>query len=102
MYRLEITELAQQDIENAFNYIAIQLDNPIAAKDFFSEIKKCYSYLRDNPYIYAKSNDLRLEKEGYRKAHIKNYLLMFKINETQKTVIIYRVFYGAMDYFSLL
>lgn len=70
--------------------------------DFLYEVENCYSRLRENPYIFAKSGDARLESEGYRKAHIKNYLLVFKIRESEKEVFIYRVFYGASNYFELL
>lgn len=102
MYKLIITELAQNDLDGIVNYIARQLDNPIAAGDFLDEVDKCYSFLRENPFIYAASSDAQLEKEGYRKALIKNYLLMFKVNEPENAVIIYRFFYGAQDYLKLL
>ncbi|MBQ7699412.1 MAG: type II toxin-antitoxin system RelE/ParE family toxin [Clostridia bacterium] len=102
MYKLKITEAAQNDIESIVDYIAVQLDNRIAAIDFLNAIEKCYSHLSDNPYIFAKSSDARLEQEGYRKARIKNYLLMFKIREDRKEVFIYRVFYSASNYFELL
>lgn len=97
-----MTELAQNDLDGIVDYIARHLANPIAAGNFLDEVDKCYSYLREDPFIYAKSSDAQLEKEGYRKATIKNYLLMFKVNESEKTVIIYRFFYGAQDYFKLL
>lgn len=58
--------------------------------------------LNSNPFVYARSNDLRLAREGYRKAVIKKYLLMFKVDEDTKTVVVYRVFYGAMDYEKML
>ena len=81
MYKLKITEAAQNDIENITEYIAVQLDNRTAAIDFLDEVEKCYSNLCENPFIYVKSSDARLQEEGYRKARIKNYLLMFKIRE---------------------
>ncbi len=102
MYKLVITELAQNDLDEIVSYIAVNLSNPSAAGAFLDGVEECYAHLKNNPFIYAKSNDIRLEKEGYRKALIKNYILMFKINEEQKAVIIYRFFYGARDYFKLL
>lgn len=65
MYKVLITELAQTDLDEIVEYIAVQLCNPIAAGDLLDEVDKCYSYLRSNPFIYAKSEDARLEKEGY-------------------------------------
>jgi plasmid stabilization system protein ParE len=102
MYKLIVSELAHEDLDNIVSYIAIQLANPTAAGDFLDEVGKCYDYLKSNPMIYAKCQDKRLEKEGYRKALIKNYLLVYKINETSKTVSILRFFYSAQDYIKLI
>ena len=102
MYKVQITEFAQNDLDTIVEYIAVQLSNPIAAGDLLDEVDKCYSYRRSNPFIYAKSADARLKKEGYRKALIKNYILFFKVFENEKKVIVYRVIYGARDYQKLL
>lgn len=102
MYRLVITELAHNDLEAITDYLSTELDNPIAACAFLDEIEKCYSCLHSNPFIYAKCTDVRLEKEGYRKALIKNHILFFKVSENEKKVIVYRIIYGARDYLKLL
>ncbi|WHH59694.1 type II toxin-antitoxin system RelE/ParE family toxin [Petroclostridium sp. X23] len=81
MYKLIISEFAHQDLDKIVSYIAVQLANPIAAGDFLDEVDKCYGHLKSNPMTYAKCQDKRLEKEGYRKALIKNYVLVYKINE---------------------
>jgi len=88
MYKLVITELAHQD--------------PIAARDFLDEVDKCYGYLKSNPWMYGKCQNKRLEKEGYRRVPIKNYLLVYKIDEETNTVNIMRFFYGAQDYINLI
>ena len=102
MYKLVVTELAHQDLDSIISYIAIQLMNPTAASDFLYEVDKCYGYLKSNPVMYSKCNDSRLEKEGYRKAVIKNYILVYKVDESNKTVIVLRFFYGAREYTKLL
>jgi toxin ParE1/3/4 len=102
MYKLIVAELAHQDLDNIVSYIAIQLANPTAAGHFLDEVAECYGYLKSNPMMYAQCQDKRLEKEGYRKALIKNYVLVYKINETSKTVSILRFFYSAQDYVKLI
>ncbi len=52
--------------------------------------------------MYAKCQNIRLEKEDYRKIPIKNYPLVYKIVEEDKTVNILRFFYGAHDYLELI
>ena len=44
----------------------------------------------------------RLEKEGYRKAVVKNYIIVYKVDEDAKKVSILRFFYGAQDYNKLI
>jgi plasmid stabilization system protein ParE len=102
MYRLTISELAHKDLDNIVSYIAVQLVNPHAAANFLDELEKCYSYLKTNPLMYERCSDVRLQKEGYRKAVIKNYVLDYKVDRTINEVIIYRFFYGAQDYGKLL
>lgn len=98
MYKLVVSELAHKDLDNIVSYIAVQLANPIAATNFLNEVEKCYGYLKSNPLMYERCHDARLEKEAYRKATIKNYVLVYKVDEPAKVVIIYRFFYGAQDY----
>lgn len=102
MYKVLLTELAARDLDAVVEYIAVKLSNPTAAGKLLDEVDKCYSYLRSNLFIFAKSADARLEKEGYRKALIDNYILFFKVFESEKTVIVYRIIYGARDYQKLL
>ena len=102
MYRLVVSELAHSDLDNIISYIAVQLANPLAAATFLDEVEKCYGYLKNNPFIYERCHDAFLEKEAYRKATIKNYVLVYKVDETAKAVIIYRFFYGAQDYINLI
>lgn len=102
MYRLVVSEFAYKDLDNIVSYIAVQLANPIAATNFLNEVEKCYRYLKNNPFMHERCHDARLEKDAYRKATIKNYVLVYKVDESDRVVIIYRFFYGAQDYVKLI
>lgn len=102
MYKLIVTEVAHQDLDTIVSYITLKLANPKAAGDFLDEVAACYSFLKENPMMYERCRDQRLEKEGYRKAVIKNYVLMYKVDEVSKTVSVMRFFYGAQDYMNLI
>jgi toxin ParE1/3/4 len=68
VYKLLVTELAHQDLDNIVSYIAVQLANPKAAEDFLDEVTTCYGFLKNNhPMMYERCQDKRLGKEGYRK-----------------------------------
>ena len=102
MYKINISELAHYDLDQIVSYITVNLASPMAATNFLDQVEKCYDYLKHNPYMYAKCQNIRLKKEGYRKIPIKNYLLVYKIVEEDKTVNILRLFYGAQDYLELI
>lgn len=102
MYRLVVSELAHSDLDNIVSYIVVQLANPIAAANLLDEIEKCYGCLKSNPLMYERCHDAYLGKEGYRKATIKNYVLVYKVEEAARTVTIHRFFYGAQDYVKLI
>ena len=102
MYRLFVSGLAHSDLDDIVSHIALQLASPIAAANFLDEVEKCYGYLKSNPLMYERCHDAFLEKEGYRKATIKNYVLIYKIDEADRVVIIHRFFYGAQDYVKLI
>jgi len=102
MYRLVISELAHNDLEHISDYIVTELASPNAAIDFLDDVAKCYERLRENPFLYEQCRDLRLQKEGYRRAVIKNYILIYKVLEPEKEVVIYRFFYGRQEYLRLI
>lgn len=102
MYKLTITELAQNDLDEIVKYILAECSNKMAAVSFLDEVDKCYALLQNSPRIYSICLNKRLEKEGYRRAPIKNYLLIYKIDDATKSVIIMRFFYGAQDYLNLI
>ncbi len=102
MYKINVSELAHHDLDRIVSYITVNIASPMAATNFLDEVEKCYDYLKHNPYMYVKCQNERLEKESYRKIPIKNYLLVYKIVEEDKTVNILRFFYGAQDYLELI
>ena len=102
MYKLVVTKIAHDDLNRIVTYIAVHLANPTAATSFLEQVEKCYNNLKENPFMYEGCRDARLTKEGYRKASLKGYVLIYKVDEQTKKVIIYRFFYGAQDYLKLI
>lgn len=49
-----------------------------------------------------KSRDERLAADGYHKAIIGSYVMLYKVNEAAKIATIYRLFYGPQDYTKLI
>ena len=104
MYSLNITERAEYDLEKIIRYISENLSAPQAASDFADKVYECYERIEQNPYIYEESRDPKLKKEGFRRAVIKNYIMLYKVyeNAEPKKVIIHRFFHSSQDYANLI
>lgn len=83
-YKLVETALAQADLDAILSYLALSLENPAAATAFANEVEKCYAALEQLPYLYEQCRDPRLSSKGYRKAVIKHYLLIYRVDEAPK------------------
>lgn len=101
-YRLLVSKDADRDIDEIVSYIAHELKNVQAAKDFLGDVEKSYRGVVENPLMYGLCSDKRLRKEGYRKIVIKRYVVIYRVDEIQESVFVVRVVYGARHYSKLL
>ena len=51
MYRLDVSDKADYDLDRIFTYIAEDLAAPQAAASFADEVYRCYDRLEQNPYL---------------------------------------------------
>ena len=102
MYKVTISNAADADLDEIFQYIASVLANPQAAAALADKIAACYDDLSCTPYMYGQCQNLRLQALGYRRVSIQNYILVYRVDEDSKTVYVLRVFYGPSDYEHLL
>ncbi|TCT15997.1 plasmid stabilization system protein ParE [Natranaerovirga pectinivora] len=101
-YKIIVSKEVYKDIDDIIHYIAVELVNPKAAKTFLDDVEISYEALVNNPYIYSLCNDARLCKESYRKIAIKNYLIIYRIINEEKSVIVLRIIYGGRNYTELI
>ncbi len=102
MFRLVITEAAHDDLDEALAYIATVLENPAAAIALTDEVETVYRAIRAHPEAHPFCDSPRLTAMGYRKAAVKNYLFVFRVDSTGKRVIVLRFFHQTQDYLGVL
>lgn len=80
-YRLNITEHANDLLDNILYYLVSQLKNKQAAKHLMDEIDNIYNRLEENPLQFPPSRDTYLANKGYHEAVIgqMNYIIVFSI-----------------------
>ena len=102
MYRVDISEPAEDDLRDIIRYISSQLDAPITAMKMLETIEEALSKLSDMPERCPIVRDERLAAMGYRRLEIKNYAAFFTVNEKDKVVDVERILYARRDWASLL
>lgn len=94
-YQIRITELAEQDIENAGDYIAFELKNPSAAENIVSGIRAKINSLAYFPERNELDEDELLAGLGIRKEYYRNYKIYYVIEES--TIYIVRILHMLVD-----
>ena len=99
-YQLKIFPLAKLDMEQIFNYIAVELCNPTAAigqiNDFEKAFENVCSFPESCPYI----NNEYVKDKSLRKLIVNNYIAFYRIKDNEIQVV--RALYGMRNYEALL
>jgi addiction module RelE/StbE family toxin len=88
---------AERDLDDIFDYINYELQNPTAAENMIDEISNALIGLEDMPKKYPHSQIPELKALGIRKVVVKKYIALYLIDEEAKTATVVTVFYGARD-----
>lgn len=94
-YQIEITELAEQDLENAGDYIAYELKNPTAAQNTVKGIRVQIDSLSNFPEWNELDEDELLATLGVRKDYYRNYKIYYVIDAD--TIYIVRILHMLVD-----
>lgn len=94
-YRIEITDLAEEDLENAGDYIAYELKNPTAAVNTVNGIRKQINSLANFPEQNELDEDEVLAELGVRKDYYRNYKIYYIIDKD--TIYIVRILHMLVD-----
>ena len=94
-YRIEITELAEKDLENVADYIAFELKNSIASKNVVNGIRKQINSLASFPERNELDEDEFLAEIGVRRDYYRNYKIYYIILDD--TIYIVRILHMLVD-----
>lgn len=100
-YSLDYLLAAKNDIAE-IGSMFVMLGNINGAARIRGKIKKAAELIQAMPYIGVSVHDPKLAKAGFRMYIIENYLMLYKVFEEEKKVLIYRVVNGKTDYPTLM
>lgn len=95
------TDTADECIRKIILYIAQTFDNAVALEKL-DYIEKQILQLGDNPHIGSDPNYLVLKRQGYKVLILEKDLVFYKIDETNKIVVIYAVVDQRQDYLNII
>lgn len=100
MYKIEMSDKADKDLEDIFDYISDELFNPLAAIDLMDTLEETIQRrLEQFPYAYPVHTFLESLGIEYRRTIIENFTVFYRIVETEKEkmVIVNHIVYSARD-----
>ena len=100
-YNYVLTESAEADIDEAFDYIAGDLVNPDAASAFADELEeKLEEKLEEickTPKAGRPVHNPYLKRDDVRRVLVKNYIAYYLIDEEEENIVVLRVVYSRRD-----
>ena len=97
-YKILTTVYSEQDLDSILGYMIRELHAPQAAADFADAVGACYDRLSEMLTLYELCRNPRLAAQGYRRAVINHYVMIYQVDENEEIVRIHRFFYGSQDY----
>ncbi|MFP3040829.1 type II toxin-antitoxin system RelE/ParE family toxin [Treponema primitia] len=102
MYTLTFSSAINDDIVSVIAYIKNTLKAPMAAEKHIAELKKVYEKLKENPFSRPLVHNKYLALKGIRFIKIKNYMLLYYVEEKTNEIFLYRFMYARRDWINIL
>lgn len=97
-YKVIVTSTAAREINRIYEYIAEDLHAEKAAKDLMRNLEDNLLKLKEMPQIYTKIEKVDDLKRNYRRIAIKNFVVLYTIDEDNKITYISHMYYGKRNY----
>ena len=96
-YDYILTEIAEADIDEVLEYIAVNLLNPDAASDFADELEEKLDELCKTPRSGCPVENEFLKCDDVRRILIGNFIAYYIIDDEKKCIVVLRVVYNKRD-----
>lgn len=97
-YHVKLMKRALEDLEHIYNYIAENLSEKEIALALIKRIEEQIYSLSHLPYRCPERKIGNYKNRGYRQLIIENYIVIYKVEESQKLVVIVTVRYSPSHF----
>ena len=101
-YKIVIEKTAENDLLGILSYISDNLHEPGTAFRIYGSIKKEILTLCKMSFRYSVLNEEPYSSLGVRGIPVENYIAFYVVDETEKTVHIFRILYNRREWQYLL
>ncbi len=99
-YSIMITPTAKREMNRIYEYLSEELGLKIATKNLMRQVEGTINILKYAPQIYAQIEKSYSLEMKYRRIVIKNYVVLYTIDEENKIVYISHMYYKKRNYLS--
>ncbi len=97
-YTIQLLTRALHDLDGIYAYTAKTLLAPDTAVNLVDEIEEAIFRLEQLPYRGAERKIGAFAKRGYRQLFVRNYTIVYRIDEAKKQVVIVTVRYSPSQF----
>ncbi len=101
-YKILRTDKAEEQLRDIIFYIADDSGDAGTALEYLDKIETAINRLGEFPMSGSIPRYSILKKQGYRVVIVERHLVFYKINEVDKSVIIYAIVDGRREYYNLI
>lgn len=101
-YNIVRTDKADEQLRDIIFYIADDSGSIDIALNYLDKIEKAIKRLENFPLSGSIPRYSILRKQGYRVLVVERHLVFYKVNSSEKIVIIYAIVDGRQEYKNLL
>lgn len=98
LYQIKLMSRAVRDLDRIYTYIAEKLSEPDTALRLVEKIESEILSLRQFPDRCAIRKTGAYANRGYRQLFVKNYTVIFRVDEAGKAVLIVTVRYSPSQF----
>ena len=93
-YSVKIMSRALRDLDGIYSYIAQNLQAPESGEKIVGELENAIFSLEEMPHRGPERKTGTYANRGYRQMFVQNYTVVYRVDETEKNVIVVTVRYS--------
>ena len=102
MYKIFMLAPALENYEEIVRYLVFELKNPAAARSLVKRMDEGLDHVAQFPFSCPTCLTAYKMKHEYRKLFVNNFIVLYWVDQKEKTVMVEQIVYARRDIDSLL